>query len=168
MFEVKIFIIHKKNFCKIFLKIPIQITDINKAVEKIGKNCKNLNYLSLLGNPGCPDQLTKEKNLKYDDDDYERYFLYSIYVLPKTLKFLDSRTITDKEKLLAQSKGRFFKTVKFQEFLDDNHVKKGFFDETEFYVNYTPLPQSSTSQSHFKSNILNLNFHYYLIIILIN
>ena len=109
--------------------------------------------MSLLGNPGCPDQLTQPD--KHDDEDYERYLLYAIYVLPETLRFLDSRTITHKERIIAKSRGKFLKTIKLsdvnsnvQEF---DTVKSGFFNEEHFYINYTPLPETSRGSSDLKS-----------------
>ena len=50
----------------------------------------NLKYLSLLGNPLCPDRLSNE-NLR--DIDYQVYRYRVIYQL-KSLQFLDHKAIT--------------------------------------------------------------------------
>lgn len=109
-----------------------------------------MNYVSLLGNPGCPDQLTNpEVN---DDEDYDRYRIYAVHVLPETLKFLDSRQVTRRERMLAESRGKFFRTIKFDGKDSENVVpicSSDVFDETDFHVNYTPLPNAvRTPQDH--------------------
>ncbi|XP_014213649.1 leucine-rich melanocyte differentiation-associated protein-like [Copidosoma floridanum] len=121
-----------------------KIQDIDTALDRIGQCCPRISYVSLLGNPGCPDQLTAPS--KNDEDDYERYRLYAIHVLPGTLRFLDSRAIGETERAEAQRRGRFLKTVR-PKLLDDqlggNCYRKpasNEFDEASFYVNYTPLP----------------------------
>lgn len=98
-------------------------------------------YISLLGNPGCPDQLTNPAST--DDEDYNRYRLYAIYVLPPTLRFLDSRFITRQERNDAERRGKYSRTVKFVPELSkfvQNPMDK--FDDYFFNVNYTPLPTS--------------------------
>ncbi|PWA25925.1 hypothetical protein CCH79_00001715 [Gambusia affinis] len=68
----------------------------------------SLEYLSLLGNEACPNQLV---SLDKDDDDYQRYRYFVLYKLPR-LKFLDSRKVTKKELMEAQARGAFMKVVK--------------------------------------------------------
>ena len=44
--------------------------DLEKLLDNIVTKVPNLDYLSLLGNPACPNQLiSKDK----DDEDYQRY-----------------------------------------------------------------------------------------------
>ncbi|GAA6110641.1 leucine-rich melanocyte differentiation-associated protein isoform X1 [Tachysurus ichikawai] len=67
-----------------------------------------LEYLSLLGNEACPNQLV---SLDKDEDDYQRYRYFVLHKL-RNLKFLDSRRVTQSEHLEAQSRGAFMKVVK--------------------------------------------------------
>ncbi|KAF5900909.1 leucine-rich melanocyte differentiation-associated protein, partial [Clarias magur] len=67
-----------------------------------------LEYLSLLGNEACPNQLV---SLDKDEDDYQRYRYFVLHKL-KNLKFLDSRKVTQKEHLEAEARGAFMKVVK--------------------------------------------------------
>ncbi|KAK9301942.1 hypothetical protein QLX08_005868 [Tetragonisca angustula] len=118
-----------------------KITDIDNALKRIQECCPNVVYISLLGNPGCPDQLTNPTST--DDEDYNRYRLYAIYVLPPTLRFLDSRFITRQERNDAERRGKYSRTVKFVPELSkfvQNPMDK--FDDYFFNVNYTPLPTS--------------------------
>ena len=99
-------------------------------------------YISLLGNPGCPDQLTNPTST--DDEDYNRYRLYAIHVLPPTLRFLDSRFITRQERNDAERRGKYSRTVKFVPELSPKYVQNSVdkFDDYFFNINYTPLPTS--------------------------
>uniref|UniRef100_A0A8B9GQC3 Leucine rich melanocyte differentiation associated n=1 Tax=Astyanax mexicanus TaxID=7994 RepID=A0A8B9GQC3_ASTMX len=67
-----------------------------------------LEYLSLLGNEACPNQLV---SLDKDEDDYQRYRYFVLHKL-KNLKFLDSRRVTAREQLEAEARGSFMKVVK--------------------------------------------------------
>jgi hypothetical protein len=111
----------------------------------------------LLGNPGCPDQLTNPG--KNDEDDYERYRLYAVYILPATLRFLDSRPVTHHERTQAQSRGKFLKTVRLDAKTESNIIQTKSnkqFDETYFHVNYTPLPTNLRTPHDHKG----INLHY--------
>lgn len=133
-------IIHSISCFHLFL-FSFQFSDLDVVLEKIAQCCPTIQYVSLLGNPGCPDQLTNP--VVNDEADYERYRLYAIHAL-KTLRFLDSRVITSRERSDAERRGRFLKTVKFG--LKSNVATTPIFDEFDdgfFNVNYTPLPQSS-------------------------
>ncbi|XP_008554381.1 leucine-rich melanocyte differentiation-associated protein [Microplitis demolitor] len=87
-----------------------KIVDIDLALEKISSCCPNVKYVSLLGNPGYPDQLTDPVN--NDEADYDRYRLYAIHVLPDSLRFLDFRPVTQIERKDASNRGRFMRTIK--------------------------------------------------------
>ncbi|KAM7385512.1 hypothetical protein PAMP_001594 [Pampus punctatissimus] len=65
-------------------------------------------YLSLLGNEACPNQLVSPDK---DEDDYQRYRYFVLHKLPH-LKFLDTRKVTKKEVMEAQARGAFMKVVK--------------------------------------------------------
>ncbi|XP_012145281.1 leucine-rich melanocyte differentiation-associated protein [Megachile rotundata] len=118
-----------------------KITDIDAALTRIRECCPNLVYASLLGNPGCPDQLTNPAST--DDEDYDRYRLYAIYVLPQTLRFLDSRPVTRQERKDAERRGKFSRTVKLIPELSSKFVQNPTeFDDIFFNVHYSPLPTS--------------------------
>lgn len=114
-------------------------------MRRIQERCPKVVYVSLLGNPGCPDQLT-DPTLN-DEEDYERYRLYAIYTLPKTLKFLDSRPVTCQERIEAENRGRYLKTVKLPDRSSSPDIFEtptvGEFDEGIFNVSYTPLPRTT-------------------------
>ncbi|KAK1791596.1 hypothetical protein P4O66_013595, partial [Electrophorus voltai] len=67
-----------------------------------------LEYLSLLGNEACPNQLV---SLDKDEDDYQRYRYFVLHNL-RRLKFLDSRTVSQVERAEADARGAFMKVVK--------------------------------------------------------
>lgn len=127
-----------------------KLSDIDSALERIRLCCPRVSFVSLLGNPGCPDQLTHPG--KNDEDDYERYRLYAIHVLPDTLRFLDSRSVTNYERIQAKSRGRFFKTIRLDAKTGLNIISprsNNQFDEMDFHINYTPLPTNlRTPQDH--------------------
>lgn len=119
-----------------------KITDIDHTLRRIQECCPNVVYVSLLGNPGCPDQLTNPTST--DDEDYNRYRLYAIYVLPSTLRFLDSRPVTRHERNDAERRGKFSRTVKLTPELSPKFLPNPMeeFDDIFFNVHYTPLPRS--------------------------
>lgn len=47
-----------------------QIENLDLLLAKLTLSFPNLEYLSLLGNPACPDQLSSSK---YSDADYQKY-----------------------------------------------------------------------------------------------
>lgn len=47
----------------------LQFEQIDSLLRKLAHAYPNLRFLSLLGNPGCPDQLTRDA----DDSQYKRY-----------------------------------------------------------------------------------------------
>lgn len=99
-------------------------------------------YVSLLGNPGCPDQLTNPTST--DDEDYNRYRLYAIYTLPSTLRFLDSRPVMMQERKDAERRGKYSRTIKMVPDLSQKFVSNTIedFDDIFFNIHYTPLPRS--------------------------
>ncbi|XP_076172883.1 leucine-rich melanocyte differentiation-associated protein [Ptiloglossa arizonensis] len=119
-----------------------KISDIDGALKRIQECCPGVVYVSLLGNPGCPDQLTHPSST--DDEDYNRYRLYAIYLLPSSLRFLDSRSVTRQEKIDAESRGKYSRTVKLVPELSPKFVASTIdeFDDIFFNIRYTPLPTS--------------------------
>uniref|UniRef100_A0A8C8ZIJ1 Leucine rich melanocyte differentiation associated n=1 Tax=Prolemur simus TaxID=1328070 RepID=A0A8C8ZIJ1_PROSS len=67
-----------------------------------------LEYLSLLGNVACPNELV---SLEKDEEDYKRYRCFVLHKLPN-LKFLDARKVTGQEREEALVRGAFMKVVK--------------------------------------------------------
>ncbi|NXL11912.1 LRMDA protein, partial [Mesembrinibis cayennensis] len=85
----------QRNTCKILLDHLAQVVP-------------SLQYLSLLGNMACPNELVcKEK----DEDDYQRYRYFVLHKLTN-LKFLDTRKVTRREREEALVRGAFMKVVK--------------------------------------------------------
>ncbi|NWZ75458.1 LRMDA protein, partial [Poecile atricapillus] len=85
----------QRNTCKILL-------------DHLAEVVPSLQYLSLLGNIACPNELVcKEK----DEDDYQRYRYFVLHKLTN-LKFLDTRKVTRGEREEALIRGAFMKVVK--------------------------------------------------------
>ncbi|NXE22336.1 LRMDA protein, partial [Ardeotis kori] len=85
----------QRNTCKILL-------------DHLAEVVPSLQYLSLLGNMACPNELVcKEK----DEDDYQRYRYFVLHKLT-SLKFLDTRKVTRREREEALVRGAFMKVVK--------------------------------------------------------
>ncbi|OQR72693.1 leucine-rich repeat-containing protein C10orf11-like [Tropilaelaps mercedesae] len=78
--------------------------DLKALIESVRKAFPRIRHLSLLGNPCCPDQLTRP--LEVDGDDYARYRLYVISQL-SILEFLDYTDVTTQERNKARQIGRF-------------------------------------------------------------
>lgn len=118
-----------------------KVSQIDGVLKKIQECCPNLVYVSLLGNPGCPDQLT---NPSTDEEDYNRYRLYAIYLLPQSLRFLDSRPVTRQERIDADIRGKFSRTIKLVPELTSKFVSNSMdeIDDIFFNIHYTPLPTS--------------------------
>ncbi|XP_070291099.1 leucine-rich melanocyte differentiation-associated protein-like [Salvelinus sp. IW2-2015] len=85
-----------------------QLTDIEALLEHLAEATPSLQYLSLLGNEACPNQLV---SLDKDEDDYQRYRYFVLHKLP-TLKFLDTRKVCKTEQQEAEARGAFMKVVK--------------------------------------------------------
>ncbi|XP_078036821.1 leucine-rich melanocyte differentiation-associated protein [Augochlora pura] len=118
-----------------------KISHIDGVLNRIRECCPNLVYVSLLGNPGCPDQLT---NPTTEEADYNRYRLYAIYLLPPSLRFLDSRPVTREEKIDAEIRGKYSRTVKLSPELLPRFISNSMdeIDDIFFNIHYTPLPTS--------------------------
>ncbi|XP_052428127.1 leucine-rich melanocyte differentiation-associated protein-like [Carassius gibelio] len=85
-----------------------QFTDIEALLENLAEVTPALEYLSLLGNESCPNQLV---SMDKDEDDYQRYRSFVLHKLTK-LKFLDTRRVTQWERSEAEARGAFMKVVK--------------------------------------------------------
>eukprot|EP01117_Protostelium_nocturnum_P012674 TRINITY_DN466_c0_g1_i1.p1 TRINITY_DN466_c0_g1~~TRINITY_DN466_c0_g1_i1.p1 ORF type:complete len:247 (-),score=96.39 TRINITY_DN466_c0_g1_i1:42-782(-) len=82
------------------------ITDLKEFIDCIQKAFPNINYLSMMKNPACPNYFTGK-----DAEDYQRYRYYVLHKLRK-LKFLDSSPVTEKEKKEAIRIGPYMITAK--------------------------------------------------------
>ncbi|XP_013860549.1 leucine-rich melanocyte differentiation-associated protein isoform X2 [Austrofundulus limnaeus] len=119
-----------------------QLTDIEVLLEHLADLTPSLQYLSLLGNEACPNQLVSPDK---DEDDYQRYRYFVLYKLPQ-LKFLDSRKVTKEELMEAQARGAFMKVVKPKSEAPCNEA--GLENQP---LPYTPLPQGSRDAKNHKA-----------------
>ena len=81
------------------------IADVEDVVGSLAKQCPKLQYLSLLRNPCCPNELMGK-----GDAEYRRYRIYVRYRLP-TLNKLDAAPFTADEISEAREKGKFLHTA---------------------------------------------------------
>ncbi|EFB13842.1 hypothetical protein PANDA_017976, partial [Ailuropoda melanoleuca] len=84
------------------------ITDLECLLDHLAEVTPALEYLSLLGNVACPNELV---SLEKDEEDYKRYRCFVLHKLPN-LKFLDARKVTRQEREEALLRGSFMKVVK--------------------------------------------------------
>uniref|UniRef100_A0AAY4AVF7 Leucine-rich melanocyte differentiation-associated protein n=1 Tax=Denticeps clupeoides TaxID=299321 RepID=A0AAY4AVF7_9TELE len=118
-----------------------QITDIEALLEHLREVTPSLQYLSLLGNEACPNQLV---SLDKDDDDYQRYRYFVLHKMPH-LKFLDSRKVTRIEQAEADARGAFMKVVKPKVDADPSDQRS-----ESSATPYTPLPRGSRDGKNHK------------------
>ncbi|CAD6233841.1 GSCOCG00007336001-RA-CDS [Cotesia congregata] len=153
-----------------------KLMDIDLALERISSCCPKVKHVSLLGNPGYPDQLTDPVN--NDDADYDRYRLYAIHILPESLRFLDFRPVTPLERKDASNRGRFMRTIKLSitpspsaPALHSNFNRNpnfcGFFKENvdagasqERKDNYSPLPSTTRGPDDHKGAYGKCRYRY--------
>ncbi|XP_037829673.1 leucine-rich melanocyte differentiation-associated protein isoform X4 [Kryptolebias marmoratus] len=121
-----------------------QLTDIEALLEHLADVTPSLQYLSLLGNEACPNQLISPDK---DEDDYQRYRYFVLHKLPQ-LKFLDSRKVTKKELMEGQARGAFMKVVKPKSEAPCN--EPGFENRP---LPYTPLPRGSRDAKNHKVGV---------------
>ncbi|NWY59234.1 LRMDA protein, partial [Chionis minor] len=89
-------------------QISFQRNTYKILLDHLAEAVPSLQYLSLLGNMACPNELVcKEK----DEDDYQRYRYFVLHKLTN-LKFLDTRKVTRREREEALVRGAFMKVVK--------------------------------------------------------
>ncbi|XP_070083897.1 leucine-rich melanocyte differentiation-associated protein isoform X2 [Equus przewalskii] len=108
-----------------------QITDLECLLDHLAEVTPALEYLSLLGNVACPNELI---SLEKDEEDYKRYRCFVLHKLPN-LKFLDARKVTKQEREEALVRGAFMKVVKPKASSDSI--------ATSPECQYTPLPSAS-------------------------
>ncbi|KAH9396526.1 hypothetical protein TYRP_019548, partial [Tyrophagus putrescentiae] len=94
-----------------------KITDLERFLNEISLKLPGLTYLSLLGNPACPDQLSSSD---HDEQDYRRYRSYVVHRIP-TLRFLDSTAIRGNEREEAQQRGHYYRLIRLN---SDSFIEK--------------------------------------------
>ncbi|XP_032170017.1 leucine-rich melanocyte differentiation-associated protein isoform X2 [Mustela erminea] len=126
-----------------------QITDLECLLDHLAEVTPALEYLSLLGNVACPNELV---SLEKDEEDYKRYRCFVLHKLPN-LKFLDARKVTRQEREEALLRGSFMKVVKPKASSDrvtaspENH--------------YTPLPAASRDLTNHRGVLGKCRYVYY-------
>nr|XP_023402875.1 leucine-rich melanocyte differentiation-associated protein isoform X1 [Loxodonta africana]XP_023402876.1 leucine-rich melanocyte differentiation-associated protein isoform X1 [Loxodonta africana]XP_023402877.1 leucine-rich melanocyte differentiation-associated protein isoform X1 [Loxodonta africana]XP_023402878.1 leucine-rich melanocyte differentiation-associated protein isoform X1 [Loxodonta africana]XP_023402879.1 leucine-rich melanocyte differentiation-associated protein isoform X1 [Loxod len=123
-----------------------QITDLECLLDHLAEVTPALEYLSLLGNVACPNELV---SLEKDEEDYKRYRYFVLHKLPN-LKFLDAQKVTKQEREEALVRGAFMKVVKPK--VSSEEVA------ASLEHHYTPLPSASrelTSHRATQEHVLN-------------
>ncbi|XP_058841050.1 leucine-rich melanocyte differentiation-associated protein-like isoform X3 [Acipenser ruthenus] len=129
-----------------------QISDIESLLDHVAEVAPSLEYLSLLGNEACPNELV---SLDKDEDDYQRYRYFVLHKLTN-LKFLDTRKVSKREHEEAKARGAFMKVVKPKtdtESRDLRSVSPG--------MPYTPLPSGSRDSKCHKGVFAKCQYVYY-------
>ncbi|KAH6942066.1 hypothetical protein HPB50_000249 [Hyalomma asiaticum] len=114
--------------------------NLDYLVSCIEQCYPSLTFLSLLGNPACPDQISNPE--RHDDDDYQRYRYYVIHKLWR-LKFLDSRAVTSAERAEARRVGAFMRVARPPVHVGVSVPWDDGDTELDAY-RYTPLPPMPT------------------------
>uniref|UniRef100_G1PDT4 Leucine rich melanocyte differentiation associated n=1 Tax=Myotis lucifugus TaxID=59463 RepID=G1PDT4_MYOLU len=118
------------------------ITDLEHLLDHLAEVTPALEYLSLLGNVACPNELV---SLEKDEEDYKRYRCFVLHKLPN-LKFLDARKV-------ALVRGAFMKVVK---------PKVSCPSRREPLVSrYTPLPSASRELTSHRGVLGKCRYVYY-------
>uniref|UniRef100_A0A8C0HP18 Leucine rich melanocyte differentiation associated n=1 Tax=Buteo japonicus TaxID=224669 RepID=A0A8C0HP18_9AVES len=126
-----------------------QITELESLLDHLAEVVPSLQYLSLLGNMACPNELVcKEK----DEDDYQRYRYFVLHKLTN-LKFLDTRKVTRREREEALVRGAFMKVVKPKASNDAA--------STSPEMHYTPLPSGSRDLTNHRGILGKCSYIYY-------
>ncbi|NWX33528.1 LRMDA protein, partial [Notiomystis cincta] len=89
-------------------QISFQRNTCEILLDHLAEVVPSLQYLSLLGNIACPNELVCQEK---DEDDYQRYRYFVLHKLTN-LKFLDTRKVTRREREEALIRGAFMKVVK--------------------------------------------------------
>eukprot|EP01061_Rhynchopus_euleeides_P042256 TRINITY_DN73770_c0_g1_i1.p1 TRINITY_DN73770_c0_g1~~TRINITY_DN73770_c0_g1_i1.p1 ORF type:complete len:229 (+),score=77.41 TRINITY_DN73770_c0_g1_i1:35-688(+) len=99
------------------------IKDLDALLGHLQGNTPSLQYLSLLGNPVCKNELAG-----CNRDEISRYRIYVSHHLP-SLMFLDASPLSPDEKQQGRTRGNFLKLAKAQEKVEAVAMK----EEQEFY-----------------------------------
>ncbi|XP_035883439.1 leucine-rich melanocyte differentiation-associated protein isoform X1 [Phyllostomus discolor] len=126
-----------------------QITDLECLLDHLAEVTPALEYLSLLGNVACPNELV---SLEKDEEDYKRYRCFVLHKLPN-LKFLDARKVTRQEREEASVRGAFMKVVKPKASSDSTAASPD--------CHYTPLPSASRELTSHRGVLGKCRYVYY-------
>ncbi|XP_034040373.1 leucine-rich melanocyte differentiation-associated protein [Thalassophryne amazonica] len=129
-----------------------QLTDIEALLEHLADVTPSLEYLSLLGNEACLNQLVSPDK---DEDDYQRYRYYVLHKLPQ-LRFLDTRKVTKREVMEAMTRGAFMKVVRPKSEVLSKEARS----ESDT-LPYTPLPRESRDARNHKGVFAKCHYVYY-------
>ncbi|XP_032087412.1 leucine-rich melanocyte differentiation-associated protein [Thamnophis elegans] len=129
-----------------------QITELEGLLDHLAEVAPSLEFLSLLGNSACPNELVcKDK----DEGDYQRYRHFVLHKLTN-LKFLDSRKVSSKEREEAIVRGAFMKVAKP---LDNEDSMEDI--STTNQMSYTPLPSGTRNLTHHRGVLGKCRYVYY-------
>ncbi|XP_019411275.1 PREDICTED: leucine-rich repeat-containing protein C10orf11 homolog isoform X3 [Crocodylus porosus] len=129
-----------------------QITELEGLLDHLAEVVPALQYLSLLGNMACPNELvSKEK----DEGDYQRYRYFVLHKLTN-LKFLDTRKVTRSEREEALVRGAFMKVIKP---MDAQAPSDAASIAPEMH--YTPLPSGSRDLTNHRGVLGKCRYVYY-------
>ncbi|XP_075614740.1 leucine-rich melanocyte differentiation-associated protein [Balearica regulorum gibbericeps] len=135
----------QRNTCKMS-------NEIRKPFDHLAEVVPSLQYLSLLGNMACPNELVcKDK----DEDDYQRYRYFVLHKLTN-LKFLDTRKVTRREREEALVRGAFMKVVKPKDAKASSDAAS-----TSPEMHYTPLPSGSRDLTNHRGILGKCRYIYY-------
>ncbi|XP_012656875.1 leucine-rich melanocyte differentiation-associated protein [Otolemur garnettii] len=126
-----------------------QITDLEYLLDHLAEVTPALEYLSLLGNVACPNELV---SLEKDEEDYKRYRCFVLHKLPN-LKFLDAQKVTRQEREEAMVRGAFMKVVKPKGASEDAAAAPE--------LHYTPLPSASRELTSHRGVLGKCRYIYY-------
>ncbi|XP_053244116.1 leucine-rich melanocyte differentiation-associated protein isoform X4 [Podarcis raffonei] len=129
-----------------------QISELESLLDHLVEVVPSLEYLSLLGNTACPNELVcKDK----DEGDYQRYRYFVLHKLTN-LKFLDSRKVGRSEREEAILRGAFMKVVKPVD-------TKATTDAASIspQMSYTPLPTGSRDLTNHRGVLGKCRYVYY-------
>eukprot|EP00053_Salpingoeca_punica_P009631 m.86586 g.86586 ORF g.86586 m.86586 type:complete len:290 (-) comp15098_c0_seq1:384-1253(-) len=128
------------------------LKDLDSLLVQLQKSLPSLNFLSLLGNEACPNELVAK-----DEDDYQRYRYAVLFKLPG-LKFLDSRAVTATEKAEAKRIGAFTKVARFT---DDEYQKQVEQQKPDEGPMYSPLSKETREPENHRATFGQSKFAYY-------
>ncbi|KAL1513816.1 hypothetical protein ABEB36_003171 [Hypothenemus hampei] len=124
------------------------IKNLELLLEQVKHQLPSIEYISLLGNFACPNQLSNYEN---DEEDYQRYRYFVLYHLPN-LKFLDSKGVTEEERREARRRGQFMNIVTPSAFFDrrvDVNINLNDICSRDNFK-YSPLPRALRSPEDYK------------------
>ncbi|CAM4581168.1 unnamed protein product [Lepidochelys olivacea] len=127
--------------------------NLESLLDHLADVVPSLEYLSLLGNMACPNELVSKDK---DEDDYQRYRYFVLHKLTN-LKFLDTRKVTKWEREEALLRGAFMKVVKPMDAKASSSDTASVSPETH----YTPLPSGSRDLTNHRGVLGKCRYIYY-------